>query len=368
MNVQAFLNNVSFPKNLKELDYYKDEFDVETLMYAEWAEWTTPKWAMPGDIVLFFHAKTAIQQISRLETELKHNPEKIAESKKQELEDALKWARELYKLYGGKIFAIGKIAEQPFYDAHPFMSEEEERERNIQFRTRQRIFAKVDEIFLLETPIDISEFSNFIFVSRQSAITPVVGNDFVRLKSLIASKNEIPDYLQESSATPLPLQKINVENWLDVTQEYRRLFTLEIQFRRFYVDYLLRELGDQKTFYSECACYKNGACTGYVDNAILLHKKWCPVEVKLNTATEAHLFDQLRKYCGVERVVAREGRKLPIEKLVQTKVIVIDTEKVYLYDNDVGEMKVILCLDELKTKEDIQLLRQKLDALESEND
>ena len=31
MNVQAFLNNVSFPKNLEELDYYKDEFDVETL-------------------------------------------------------------------------------------------------------------------------------------------------------------------------------------------------------------------------------------------------------------------------------------------------------------------------------------------------
>ena len=32
MNVQAFLNNVSFPKNLEELDYYKDEFDVERYM------------------------------------------------------------------------------------------------------------------------------------------------------------------------------------------------------------------------------------------------------------------------------------------------------------------------------------------------
>ena len=40
MNVQAFLSNVSFPKNIKDLDYYADQFDVEVLMCSEWVEWT----------------------------------------------------------------------------------------------------------------------------------------------------------------------------------------------------------------------------------------------------------------------------------------------------------------------------------------
>ena len=66
-------------------------------------------------------------------------------------------------------------------------------------------------------------------------------------------------------------------------------------------------------------------------------------------------------------MIAREGRKLLAERIVQTKVIIIDTEKVYLYDNNASEMKEIIHLDELKTKEDIQLFRQKLDALENEN-
>lgn len=98
---------------MEELDYYKDEFDVETLQYAEWAEWTTPKWAVPGDIVLFFHAKTAIQQISRLETELK-NLKQISTAKRNKLEGALHRARKLYRMYGGKILQLEKLQSSRF--------------------------------------------------------------------------------------------------------------------------------------------------------------------------------------------------------------------------------------------------------------
>ena len=79
MNVQAYLNNVSFPKNMEELDHYADQFDVEVLMCSEWVEWTVPKWTVPGDIVLFFHAKTAIQSIRRLETALKKEKEHLSQ-------------------------------------------------------------------------------------------------------------------------------------------------------------------------------------------------------------------------------------------------------------------------------------------------
>ena len=358
MNVQAFIDNISFPRTLEELEWFADEFNVEQILTVDETEWTAPKWTVQGDIVFFFHAKTAIQKITMLETKLRQERTVLSNEKYRCLYDALQRARGLYKAYGGKIFAIGRISGRTIYDPQ----EEDEI-----FHWASRFYAPIDKIYVLEYPVDIDEFSDFLSISTRGAITPVVGSDFDRLKEIIASKNETPDYFRESSATPLPLQKINAENWLDVTHEYRRLFTLEIQFRRFYVDYLLRELGDQKTFYSECACYKEGMCTGYVDNVVLLHKKWCSVEVKLNAATEAHLFDQLRKYCGVEKMIAREGRKLLAERIVQTKVIIIDTEKVYLYDNNASEMKEIIHLDELKTKEDIQLFRQKLDALENEN-
>ena len=32
MNVQAFLNNISFPKTLEELEYFADKFNVEEIL------------------------------------------------------------------------------------------------------------------------------------------------------------------------------------------------------------------------------------------------------------------------------------------------------------------------------------------------
>lgn len=54
MNVQAFIDNISFPKNLEELEDFADEFDVEQVLRVDETEWTAPKWAVEGDIVFFF--------------------------------------------------------------------------------------------------------------------------------------------------------------------------------------------------------------------------------------------------------------------------------------------------------------------------
>ena len=71
MNVQAFIDNISFPTTLVELEDFIDEFNVEQILTVDETEWTAPKWAVEGDIVFFFHAKTAIQRITKLETEMK---------------------------------------------------------------------------------------------------------------------------------------------------------------------------------------------------------------------------------------------------------------------------------------------------------
>lgn len=126
--------------------------------------------------------------------------------------------------------------------------------------------------------------------------------------------------------------KINAKNWLEVTQHYRRLFTLEIQFRRFYVDYFLKVLGEQKKFYAECECYRQGQRTGIADNAMKIGGRWCFVEVKLNIHTEPHLHNQLKKYCQVEKTALDKERSAEKEKLWQNSVLVIDTTDFYFYD------------------------------------
>ena len=76
MNVQSVINNISFPKTIKELEHFVDEvghFNVEDVLLSSTVEWTMPKWALTNDIVFFFHAKTAIQSIRRLESDLNRN-------------------------------------------------------------------------------------------------------------------------------------------------------------------------------------------------------------------------------------------------------------------------------------------------------
>lgn len=354
MNVQAFINNISFPNTLDELEYFADKFNVEEILTVDETEWTAPKWVVPGDIVFFFHAKTAISRITKLETELRHEKDSFPEEEHEWLWNALQRARGLYKNYGGKIFAVGRISGRSIYDLQ---------EGDEIFHWSSRFYAPIDRLYVLEHPLDISEFSDFIFLSRQSAITPVIGSDFKRLKKIIMANNKVPNYLRTSQAIPLPLQKINEDNWLDITHEYRRRFTLEIQFRKFYVDYFLRVLGQQKKFFAECACYRGGTRTGYADNAIKLGGKWCFVEVKLNVHTEQHLHDQLKKYCYVEQAKLSKDRILNQPQIWQRVILVIDTTELYYYDRIADRLISIEKLDNVLIKNDIQTLQKRILSL-----
>ena len=213
------------------------------------------------------------------------------------MKNELKHARTLYDLYGGKIFAVSRVIGAPFY-----VKEESEI-----LHWRGRIYAEIGDIHILENPIDISAFSDFIMLSRQSAITAVLGENFEMLKRTISATNKVPSYFRESKANPVPLNTINDKNWLKLTQVYRRSFFLEIQFRKFYVDYMLREIADKKKIFSECACYKKKKLVGYADNCIWFNGKLCFVEAKLNLDTERNIIEQLTKYSDVESTVLEKG-------------------------------------------------------------
>lgn len=359
MNIQAIINNISFPKTIEELEYFVKEvgqFNVDDILLYETVEWTIPKWALVGDIVFFFHAKTAIQTICKLERELKKNKEIYDYNV---LMAGLKHAKDLYDLFGGKIFAVGQVLGRPFYDDGDWQEE---------MHWRGRIYAKIGEICILDNPIEMESFSDFIMISRQSSITAVLGEDFEKLKKVISTSNIIiPSYLAMSKANPMPLNKINDENWLMLTQEYRRAFFLEIQFRKFYVDYLLKAIADKKKIFSECACYKNNRLVGYADNCIWLNGKLCFVEVKLSFDAERNFTDQLLKYSNVENAVLEKERRY-YDRIEQRYVLVIDTERIGVFDAILKKISIITKLDLLKDKTDLSDLKRSLiEFTESKN-
>ena len=306
--VQAYISNISFPTSLDEVYSYAHLFNMEMILGCDFynllndenymdldniekyesrrTEWTAPKWCKGGDIVLFMHSKTANSRISAMKTKLLSNRSCYTNDAFWIMMNALTRAKKIYEIYGGKIFAIGRINGSPVYD--PADTDQQ--------HWKSKIYAPIDDIFLLEKPIDISEFHTEIMVSRQSSITPVFGEQFTYLKKLILKKNPIvEEYFKESVAEPVPLTSINDENWLNVVNKFRHSFFLEIQFRTFYVDRFLKYLGDTKSFFRECVCIKNGVPTSYVDNVIKFGGIYLPVEVKLSVDAERDIFAQLRK-------------------------------------------------------------------------
>ena len=226
---------------------------------------------------------------------------------------------------------------------------------------KSRVYVNVCDCQLLENPVDLSDFSSFIKLSCGGSITPVFGSEFESLKELIKTKgNTIPEYLETSRAMPIPLARINENNWLQVSSQYRMSFIYESQFRAFYVDYLLRQLGDRKTIYRECACRKGDVHPSYVDNVIILGGKYLPIEVKLSKDAETDLHGQLKKYCYVDILYLdkKEDRIADNSKVISDKVLLIDTFGIYLYRYQDDSITEISSLADINDNNDIIQLRE----------
>ena len=356
--MQAFINNISVPKSLEELEWYIDEhgcFNVEDILMDVETEWTAPRWAKAGDIVFFMHAKYGFSYLTALRTELNNTKIKYSESRYNEMMDWINHGLALNKKYGGKIYAIARVCGMPTYEGYD--SEEF-------FHWKSRLYAAMDKITVLDNPIDISEFSDFLLVSRQSAITPVLGKDFDNLRKIIKKQNKIPEYFEQSDATPIPCSKINRKNWMTLSNEYRRSFLFESQFRMYYVNYLLASIGDRKTIYKECRCQKVGMADSFVDNVIFINGRYLPVEVKLSIAIQNNIKTQVRKYCFDDVIfLDKDKRVIAKDKIHSNFCLVIDTEKVYVYNYYNDDLEFLFDLDTLKSIDDLEKLKSRLNAV-----
>ena len=345
--VNAHINNISFPKTIEQLESFIYEhgcYNVEDVIndaidgYA--TNWTVPRSSAVGDIVLYLHAKTAIQWIRKLETATKTlNPKS---HDKKLLVEWLQRARTLYSLYGGKIFAIGCVSSRP----------EQEDDVN-PYHWSGRIYADVKDLYLLETPIDISEFNSFILISRQSAITPLPSKEFEKLKSLVKAKNpNVPKWFLESKIGDNNLSKVNQKNFLEITDSYRKRFPLEINFRSYYVDYFLKTLSG-KNVYRECQCYTVKTPLARVDNVFEFGGKKILLEVKLNIALENDLISQLNQYIYAEYICLSNDPYNSTTDFEKNFMFVMDVYALYRYDVKNKNLVKLFDLDEIKSKEEI---------------
>ncbi len=356
MEVQSYIFNMSFPRTLTYLlNLIKEEgaLNIEYLITEKDDYcWTAPKWAKAGDVVFFMHSKSSLQTIRRLKKELNDCRDVYSPGDYLIISEALERGERWYNRFGGKIFLVAQVAGKPFkekpldYDDNP--------------QWKIRTYAYLTGEKLLENPIELEEFNDFIKLSCGGTITPVYCKEFEKLKNLIKSKNHIPDYLENSKSMAIPLAQIDKTNWIQIASKFRMSFIYESQFRAYYVDYFLRELGDKKTFYRECRCEKKGNYKSWVDNVIIFEKKYLPVEVKLSIKAEDDIKTQVRKYCKLDGLIlnAKEKKTAIISRVIDNYVLIIDTFGIYLYDFDKNNIVDICNLDDISKVEDIHALRK----------
>ena len=351
--VQSFITNISFPKTLDEFLYFLEDdfhFNVDDILEEKYLEWTAPRWCKKDDIVFFMHSKTAISTITKLRTEYIKNKHSYTKEQCSLFEKGISHAIDNYKKYGGKIYAIGRVTEPPIYDN--FYRDE------TKLHWGGRIYAPISDVVILNNPIDISEFNDFIFISRQSAITGIFGKEYMKLKEIIMNKNKTKKYFEESISAVLPVKDINKTNWVQLSNEFRRGFFLESQFRSYYTDYLLEVLTETKV-YKECPCKAINKPDCFVDNIIFFNNRPLLVEIKLNINNEKNLPGQMKKYCNCENILLG-NKKVPINDCYNSKAIIIDTDNVYLFDNATDNIFPIINLDSIKKIDSINKLKKVL--------
>ena len=347
--VQSFVSNMSAPTSLEELDYNEGITLPEILMSEPTNEWTAPKWAKAGDVVFFMHSKTARSSLTALRTELTTKKSDFTASDYNRLLGWLDHALDIHAQYGGKIFAVGRVCGGPEYAETDSLLE------GI-LHWKSRNYSAIDNILILEHPLDISSFHEYIYISRGSATTPLFDKEFSHLRDDIGRENALPAYVMDAVARPLPLRTINKDNWIEVSNDYRRCFILEKQFRQFYVDYLLRNIGDEKRLFTECRCQRSDIYDSFMDYVISFNGKYLPVEVKLAISAEPNILGQVSKYVHNSKVyLTDDGNKCATEQdFHDGKVLVIDTDKLYMYDAASDVVTEIYNLDRITSKANLQ--------------
>lgn len=172
----AIITNFQAPKKLDDLidRYYRDgETNIDKILFdpkCMHTEWTVDRYNQIGDRVFFMCAKTSKDHMKRVLMQARSTED-------QEIIEFAEKEMDLYQHFAGNIVAMGIIAELPF-------ASEDSGYNNPGWKSPW--YARIDDYCLLNRPVSIDVFRDFIKVSRTGAITKLTSEQEERLLELIA--------------------------------------------------------------------------------------------------------------------------------------------------------------------------------------
>lgn len=175
----AFITNIAFPKSLEEVSFFVNEvghYDVEEILAETNTEWTAPKDAYNGELVFFMHSKTSIDTIRRLKRQLQSSQPDLSPDFYDALAEALDRGEKLYERIGGCIFAKGVVDGDIIVDEYA---------RKSGLHWSSIYYAPISGIEVFDNPVHISQFRDFIFISRTGAITKLNDEQTEKLLELV---------------------------------------------------------------------------------------------------------------------------------------------------------------------------------------
>lgn len=311
--VQAFLVTNSFPQTQESLFFLMQQnysyvlgthrTDLDFILDAgqdpdQVIGWSAPRWAMPGDLVFFYHAGKADHYINQLRKSLTQASDPLPEER-EDIETFLNHAKHQARTFGSCIFAVGRVCSEIYRDGHV---EEDAHHRG-------QIFVDIDAVHLFENPIPSKIFNRAVQVG-QTTVTPVCGKSFEELKSIIQSHTSVPEFLALASASDRGFYNYTNQNWWSIACSSDTRFLHETQLRQYFADDFLKILKDPgSAILEECRTFCSGVPTGRADYMLRIDQNWYPVETKLNIHSERDLFSQLQKYQYLDSFVVTKGRR-----------------------------------------------------------
>jgi hypothetical protein len=338
-HVQACITSVSFANSITEMPGLVEEGRDTNMEWLLWPEkddvngaWSVARWMTAGDILFFYHTKSAAQRIQQL-LNAADDPDNLEWADVQDRDHVIARLEEqltIAEAYGGTIFACAILTGNA-----SMWSDSKLGSRNRR-HWKGNIHAEISRVSVFARPVPDYAFNSFLRI-RQGAITPLHGSAFTELKTLIGSGNVLPAYVANANADGVSFRDVDETNWIQISCSPRARFIDESQFREYLVDYLLDRIKDPRTpVHQECTCAQDGKHPSYADYCIRVHGQWIVVETKLTVLAEVNLIGQISKYLGIREFSPNWRCKAETVVTGPTAAVcmVIDTSGIYLADKD----------------------------------
>lgn len=325
--VQAAITSISFPTTLDAVEEMVEQneyvgegmTDLDTLLEfspSSGTMWSAPRWMTEGDILFFYHTKTARVRATGL-----HRSAEQSYGSQNRITRVLAHAVQLADLYGGSLFACAGVAGAAEYQAgQPSHFD-------------GRFFAPLADVYIFPSPLPAERLAEYVKIG-QGTITPLYGPQFDGVRRLLAEHNNLPGFLHQTRLNLQSFRSVGVTNWRQVACAPEARFIHEVQLRAYLLDYMLDEIKDPGTpLLAECHCLRNAVKTGGIsDYFVRVGGRWIPVEAKLNLLAEPNLLAQVARYVNVDEIVPTLGAGRDTRRSVKPSgaCLVVDQSGIYL--------------------------------------